>query len=263
MRFGILLFLCCVVVPVARAEPIRVAAAVSLKEAVERVADVYRAETGNALSLSFGSSGQIMGQVRGGAPIDAFISASHSQVDRLMEEGLIDPTTRRIVATNQLIVIVPAKSEAAPGALSDLLEARYKRIALGEPQTVPAGQYAAQALKATGLLEALEARIIHGSSVRQVLSYVARGEVDAGIVYRTDALEAGEQVKVAARVDTSLHDLIEYPAAVVAGSRRRQTASDFLDFLGTPAAQQILRDKGFGIPTAAPAATPATAPLHE
>jgi molybdate transport system substrate-binding protein len=254
-RTGLFLALCLLIRPVASAEPVRVAAAVSLKEAVAEVVEAYQKDGRGEVMLIFGSSGQLQAQIEYGAPIDLFISAAHKQVDELAKAGRVDGKTKRVVASNRLVLIVPAGARAAPRSLADLSDRRYRRVAVGEPRSVPAGQYATQAFDQVGLSDSLKGRLIHGAGVRQVLDYVERGEVDAGIVYATDARESGARVRVVETIDPESHDPIEYPAVVVTDSRRREAARDFLDYLSTPGVRNILARKGF---TVAPHDKPAS-----
>jgi molybdate transport system substrate-binding protein len=245
---SILLAVLGLLVPIsARAETVRVACAISLKEAMTEVAAAYKADGRGDVQFTFGSSGQLQAQIEYGAPLDAFVSASHEQVDQLVQAKRADGTTKRVVAGNALVVIVPAAAKAAPGSVKDLADARYRRVAVGEPKTVPAGKYATQALHAAGLDEALKG-LVYGANVRQVLDYVERGEVDAGIVYATDAQESRDRVRVAARVDPKSHDPIEYPAVLILDSRRRKAAGDFLDYLTTEKARDVLTSHGFTTP---------------
>ncbi len=232
----------------ARAETVRVACAISLKEAMTEVAAAYKADGRGDVQFTFGSSGQLQAQIEYGAPLDAFVSAAHEQVDQLVQGKRADGTTKRVVAGNALVVIVPAAAKAAPGSVKDLADARYRRVAVGEPKTVPAGKYATQALHAAGLDEALKGRLVYGANVRQVLDYVERGEVDAGIVYATDARESRDRVRVAAGVGPKSHDPIEYPAVLILDSRRRKAAGDFLDYLATEKARDVLTSHGFTTP---------------
>jgi molybdate transport system substrate-binding protein len=260
-RRGFLFALCLLLPPVARAEPVRVAAAVSLREAVAQIAEAYEKDGRGEVTVSYGSSGQLQAQVEYGAPFDAFISAAHGQVDELAKAGRVDAKTKRVVASNRLVLIVPAGAKKPPGSFSDLADPRVRRVAVGEPGTVPAGQYAMQALDKLGLKDALKGRLVRGANVRQVLDYVERGEVDAGIVYATDARAAGGSVRVVETVDPKHHDPIEYPAVLVRGSRRREAAGDFLDYLATPGARDILARNGFilaPIDPPAPARPPGT-----
>jgi molybdate transport system substrate-binding protein len=229
-------------------EPARVACAISLKEAVTEVAEAYKGEGKGGVEFTFGSSGQLQAQIEYGAPLDAFISAAHKQVDELVSSKRIDGDSKRVIAGNELVLIVPAGAKSPPSGFVDLKDARFKRVAVGEPKTVPAGQYAMQVIRSAGLEERLKGRLVHGANVRQVLDYVERGEVDAGVVYATDAKESGERVRVVARAEGKTHDPIEYPAGVVRDSRRRKAAEQFLDYLSTEKARAMMAKRGFTTP---------------
>lgn len=232
----------------AHAETIRVGAAVSLKEALGEIAKTYESDTGDSVTFVFGSSGQILQQIKSGAPIDAFVSAANKQVDELIATGQLDAATRRDVAGNTLVLIVPADGPAGIASFDDLAKPGVGRFAIGEPKTVPAGQYAEQALTFLKLLGPLKSKLVYGANVRQVLSYVERGEVAAGLVYATDAKEAAGKVRVVATVDAAAHDPIVYPAAVVKKSDRAVAARKFLDHLGSEKARAVLAAKGFALP---------------
>jgi molybdate transport system substrate-binding protein len=245
----------------ARAETFRVGVAVSLKEAITDVADAYEKRTGNKVEFSFGSSGQVMAQIKGGAPIDAFISAADKQVDDLVAAGLVDESSRRVVAGNALVLIVPADSKLALDSFEALAQARVKKLALGEPKTVPAGQYATQTLEKLKLTAALSDKLVYGSNVRQVLDYVIRGEVAAGIVYATDAKQAGDKVKIVATAVEDSHDPIVYPAVVVKKSAKAAAATRFLDYVTDDAeARRLMEARGFTRPAKAATAKSSAAP---
>lgn len=233
-------------------DEIRVAAAISLRDALTDIQKAYEAQTGRKVELTFGSSGQMLAQVRNGADIDLFIAAASTQVDQVIEEKLADEASRKTVVYNSLVVVVPPDSKLGLTTFAGLAEAPLKRLAVGEPRTVPAGQYAASALKGAGINAALAGRLIYGSNVRQVLSYVERGEVDAGIVYATDAKQAGNAVKVAAGVDAKLHEAIVYPAVIIGQSRNKRAAKQFLDFLATDTARKLFEARGFTLPETPP-----------
>ena len=233
-------------------EPLRVAAAISLKDVITELAEAYRSQGRGEIRFTFGSSGQLQAQIEYGAPVDLFISAAHRQVDELVEAKLAEESTKRVVAGNRLVLIVPASAKTPPAGFKDLSDPRYRRLAVGEPRTVPAGQYAMQALAALKLTDALKGRLVHGANVRQVLDYVERGEVDAGIVYETDARESGDRVRIVEAADPKTHDAIEYPAVIMSQSRRRQAAADFLDFLTSDKARAVLSRKGFTTPEVQP-----------
>ena len=232
----------------ASAETLRVAAAISLKGALTEIAVSYKAKTGGDVKLVFGSSGQLATQIKSGAEVDVFISAALKQVDDLAREGLVDAKTRRTVASNTLVLVVPADAKDAPGSF-EALGSTTGKIAIGEPKTVPAGQYAEQVFKALKLTDRLAGRLVLGTNVRQVLTYVERGEVAAGVVYATDALEAGSKVRVVATADAKTHDPIVYPAVVVSATTKAPAAAKFVTYLGGEDASKVLRAKGFVVPT--------------
>ena len=177
MRKLLVTLFCLTLTASLRAGSITVAAAVSLKEAVTEIARTYESQTGEHVEFTFGSSGQLMAQIKSGAPIDAFISAADKQLDELDKAGLIDPASRRVVAGNELVLIVPTGAANPPTRFEDLAGPDVKKLAIGEPKTVPAGQYAQQVLKHLSLEAKLGDRVVFGTNVRQVLAYVERGEV--------------------------------------------------------------------------------------
>jgi len=247
-----------VFVTVASADEIKVSVAVSLKEAVTEIAHNYKSAGGDDVVFTFGSSGQLATQIKDGAPVDAFISAANKQVDDLVKADLADPTTRRVVAGNTLVLIIPANATgASPSAIADLADAKFKKIAIGDPKTVPAGDYAMQTLMALKLADKVSDRLIYGTNVRQVLAYVEDGDVAAGLVYATDAKESGDKVKVVATADEKTHEPIVYPAVVIKGSKKKDATVKFLDYLKSDNSQKVLLDKGFV--TNVPAST-STAP---
>jgi molybdate transport system substrate-binding protein len=234
-------------------DQVNISAAISLKEALTQVADMYQADTGNKADLNFGASGTLTVQIQQGAPVDLFISAGNKEVTALVTAGLVDPASRQVVAGNQLVLIVPKDFADLPAKLDDLLDDRFKHIAIGEPQVVPAGQYAMQTLKSAGLDEKLESKLIMAENVRQVLLYVVRGEAEAGFVYATDAAQAGDSVHIAIRADESTHNPIVYPAVIVK-SGRRSAAEQFLSYLAGDKGRQAFQSHGFTTPTTRPAA---------
>ena len=229
----------------AMADTVTVAAAVSLRETLTDIASTFKGQTGHDVRFVFGSSGQLMGQVRNGAPIDVFISAADKQVDDLAKEGLVVEATRRVVAGNSLVLVVPSGAKSPPSGFKDLPDARHRRIAIGDPKTVPAGDYAMQVLTSLKIADAVSRKVIQGTNVRQVLGYVEAGEVEAGIVYFTDALQSGDKVQVVERADERWHAPIRYPAVVVKASRRQPLAQQFLDHLQEDSSRRVLEDKGF------------------
>jgi molybdate transport system substrate-binding protein len=224
-----------------RADELRVAAAVSLKEAMQDIAADFNKETGHEVKFAFGASGQLLEQIRAGAPVDAFVSAAPQQVDALEKDGLIREGTRRVVARNKLVLIVPHDAANAVDSFESL--AKANRIAIGEPKSVPAGQYAQQVFAKLKL--DLKGKLVFGTNVRHVLDYVEKSEVDAGVVYATDAKQAGEKVRVVATAPKDSHDPIVYPAVVVKASAKPELAKQFVAYLSSDAAKKRLTERGF------------------
>ena len=133
----------------ALADQVTISAAISLKEAMNEIAQLYQIQTHNAADVNFGASGTLAVQIEQGAPVDLFISAGNKEVDALIAAGLVDPTSREVVAGNQLVLIVPADSRNPPKSFDELLDARFRHIAIGEPRIVPAGQYAMERFTAS------------------------------------------------------------------------------------------------------------------
>ena len=236
----------------AAADTIRVAAAISLRDALTEVAATFEARTGDKVEFAFGASGQLMSQIRNGAETDVFISAAAQQVDELAKDKLVDVATRRDVVGNALVLVVPAGVASAPTSLADLANDATTKLAIGEPKTVPAGQYAQQVFKSMKLEAAVAPKLVFGTNVRQVLSYVERGEVSAGLVYATDAKQSGDKVRVVATAPDDSHAPIVCPGVVVASSKRADVAGRFLTALVASDAQKTFATYGF---TAPPAAT--------
>jgi molybdate transport system substrate-binding protein len=199
---------------------------------------------------NWGSSGELQKQIEAGAPVDVFISAAQLQMDDLDKRGLVVPATRRVFARNLLAVIKPADSRVDLAKAADLAEARITRIVIGNPKTVPAGQYAEESLRALGLWDRVRPKLIFAENVRQALDYVARGEVDAGFVYTTDAAARGQAVREAFRPAEDTYRPIVYPAAVVAATREPALARAFVEVLASGEGRAILARFGFQPPPA-------------
>lgn len=227
----------------AHAGEITVSGAASLTNAFTEIKLLFEKKyPGNSVATNFAASNPLLQQIREGAPVDVFASADQETMDKAQNEKLIDPATRKNFAANSLVMIVPAGSGLA--SVKDLKPSM--RIAIGNPDSVPAGRYARDALTAAGLYETLRPAYIQGNSVRQVLDYAARGEADAGFVYATDAAAAGDKVRIVATL--SGHKPILYPAALTAAAKNAQLARNFVDFLFTPEAGAVLAKYGFTKP---------------
>ncbi len=235
----------------ASAQPVTVSAAISMKDAVSELGRVFASgRPGVTVLYNWGSSGELQKQIEAGAPIDLFISAAVLQMDELETRKLIVPGTRRVFARNLLTVVKPADSRVDVTKPADLADARVARIVIGNPRTVPAGQYAEESLRALGLWDRLRPKLVFAENVRQALDYVARGEVDAGFVYTTDAAARGRAVKEAFRPGEDTYRPIVYPAAVVAGARQPALAQAFIDLLASAEGRAVLARHGFEPPPA-------------
>lgn len=240
--------------PRAPAETIRLGIAISLKDAIEAIVPGFEKQTGHRLELTFGGSGQIAMQIRSGASIDLFIAAAQSQVDDLVNTGQVDASTVRPICGNSLVLVVPAEADNPADSFQSLREVKG-RIAIGEPASVPAGQYAMQVFTALKLGDSISGKLVYGSNVRQVLAYVERGEAKAGIVYATDAA-LSKKVRMVAKADPSWHDPIVYSGVVNRSSNHAAAAKQFLEYLQTPMSREAMISRGFTVPSE-PATQPA------
>ena len=235
----------------AHAQEVTLSVAISMKEVVEELGRRFMAaRPGVTLRYNLGSSGELQKQIEAGAPIDLFISAAPRQMDELEKKGLVLAATRRVFARNVLTVVKPADSRIDLTKPSDLLDPRVTKIVIGSPKTVPVGQDAEESLRALGLWERLQAKLVFAENVRQALDYVARGEVDAGFVYTTDAATRAKQVKEAFRPAEDTYRPILYPVAVVAGAKHPAVAQAYVDLLLSRDGQAVLARFGFLPPPA-------------
>lgn len=253
-----------IVSPARAVDKVTVSAAISLKPVLDELAPEVETRTGSKPAINYGASGALLGQIKAGAPVDVFIAAAPKQVDDLFAAGLGVDGTRTEVARGRLVLVVPANhGDAGITSLADLGTHKVKTLTIGQPQTVPAGQYASQALAKTGLTTAVAQKLVLAANVRQSLDYVARGEVDAGIVYATDAQTAGDAVKVVETIDDSLHDPVLYVAAAVKNGPNPDAGARLLALLKSEPALRAFAKHGFGpaeAPTASPVSTSTTRP---
>lgn len=222
-----------------------ISAAASLKDALAETESVYKhLHPGAEFDNNFGSSGTLATQIDQGAPVDIFLSAAAKPMDDLEAKGLIVSVTRRNLLRNSLVLIAPLDSQLKD--FQGLASSAISVIAIGDPASVPAGQYGKQTLTALRLFDVVKAKLVFGKDVRQVLTYVETGNADAGIVYATDARVSGK-VRVVAAAPETTHDSIVYPAAVVTGSRNAENARLFLNYLSSPPARAVFQKYGFTI----------------
>lgn len=231
----------------AHAETLLVAAAASLTNAFKDLASSYeQAHPGTQVLTTFGASDVVLRQILEGAPADLFASADQAAMDQAQAAGVIEAGTRRDFARNTLVLIVPADAPATIRTAQDLRRPEIQRIALGNPRSVPVGRYTLAALQQAGLADLLESRQILGQNVRQVLSYVERGEVDAGFVFATDAAMAADRIRIVQTLDTPTP--VVYPVALVARPSPSGAATGFLDYLLSEPGQAILARYHFSRP---------------
>jgi molybdate transport system permease protein len=237
--------------PLRAAEPraVRVSAAISLATPVERIAAGFSVSAGNAVTVATASSGKLAAQIEAADVADVFVSADAASMERLVSAGRVDRASVRAIAGNRLVVIVPGDGNATPQTLGELSDPRVRRIAIGDPATVPAGAYAMQALRSAGLEASLRQRLVLAASARQVLDYATRGEVDAAIVYASDAAAAGPAVRTTHAIDPSLHDPVVYHAGIVVGGNE-PAARAFVSALTDAPARAVFADLGFTMPDA-------------
>jgi len=229
----------------ARGSEILVSAAASLKNAFVEIGERFETATGVIVRFNFAGSGVLQKQIEAGAPVDVFASAGTRQMDALAAGGLLVSGSRRDLVRNELVLVVPADAKRSVRSFDDLAGPAVERIGIGNPKTVPAGQYARCALEQLRLWDRLQPRLIYAEDVRQVLEYVVRGEVAAGIVYGSDVTIAGGKVAVVARAPADSHPPIRYPIAIVRDSRRQADAERFIAFAGSAAGRRVLAKHGF------------------
>ena len=222
-----------------------ISAAASLHDALIQAEAAFNREHPEIVFRNnFDSSGILALEIEQGAPVDVFLSAASKPMDDLSAKGVIAPETRQNLLRNSLVLIAPLDSQLR--GFEGLEDKSVRLVALGDPASVPAGQYGKQTLTALHLFDKLNAKLVLAKDVRQVLTYVETGNADAGIVYATDA-QASSKVRIVAVAQDSSHDAIVYPAAVVKASRNSEAARRFVEFLSTPAAKAIFTQQGFTI----------------
>jgi len=229
------------------ADELLVSAAASLTDAFKSIgAEFERAHPGDKVVFNFAASDVLVKQIAEGAPVDIFASADEEAMDKAVKGKLIVATTKFNFAGNRLVLAVPRDSPLRLSKLEDLNANAVRRIAISQPATVPAGRYAKAVLDQGRLWGVLQERFIYTQNVRQTLDYLARGEVDAGFVYATDAALMKEKVRVALEVTTTRP--VAYPIAVTTASKNARLAREFIDLVKSGAGQSILQKFGFTKP---------------
>jgi len=230
----------------AQVEPVAltISAAASLREAMAEIQSLYRQAQPNAtLTFNFGSSGSLQQQIEQGAPVDIFISAAPKQMDALEKKNLLLSDTRQNSLSNE-IVLITGKNAANISGFPDLTSDEVNKVSIGNPESVPAGQYGQEVLTSLKLFDSLKRKLVLAKDVRQVLSYVETGNVDAGLVYASD-LQTSDRIRIAATAPAGSHSPIIYPAAVLRDSKNADAAREFAQFLSGDQAKATFERYGF------------------
>ena len=224
---------------------LHVSAAASLTNVMNELAELYGKDNPNVkIVFNFGSSGALQQAIENGGDTDLFYSAAQKQMNALDEKGELAEGTRKDLLRNEVVLIVPADSDKDIKSYDDVASDKVEKIALGEPKGVPVGQYSEEIFTAMGILDAVKAKAVYGSDVRQVLAWTESGEVDCGVVYATDAA-ISDKVKVICAAPEGTHKPVIYPAAVIKSSKNLDAAKKFLDFTSSDAAKKVFEKYGF------------------
>lgn len=233
-----------IIVNSASAADLTVSAAMSLKEAFQEIKVLFEANHKDiAVQFNFGASGDLKRQIDGGAPVDVFASASQKEMDELQQKGKIISDTRRNFAGNGIVMIYASHLKDGLSSIEGLADEKVGKIAIGNPATVPAGRYAMEVLEYFKLMPALQGKLIYAENVRQVLDYVTMGEVDAGLVFKSET--AGRNLNVGVTAPKESHKKALYPVAVVRDAAATSAAKEFVAALFTPEGKAILQKYGF------------------
>lgn len=231
----------------ARAAQLTVHAAASLTDAMKEIAPAYEKLSHDTIRLNFDASSILVRQIEEGAPADIFLSADEAKMDELQKKHFLAPGTRRSLLGNTLVIVVPSDSNLPIHSAADLASnPGIKKIALAQPSTVPAGIYSKEYLTRIGLWAKLSAKVIPTQNVRAALAAVESGNVEAGFVYKTDAL-ISKKVKIACEIPIAEGKKISYPVAALAGSSDLPAAKKFLAYLESEPALAVFRKFGFTI----------------
>ena len=226
---------------------LHVSAAASMTDAMKELTDDYQKKNPDVkLVFNFAASGELQQAIEQGAPVDIFISAAQNQMDALDKGGLLAVGTRKDLLENKVVLIVPKDSKAALTKFEDVLKDDVKKIGLGEPKGVPVGQYSEEIFGKLGILDQVKAKAVYGSNVRQVLSWVDTGEVDAGVVYATDAaISKGN--KVICTAPEGSHKPVIYPMAIIKSTKQAEAAKAFAAYMAGADGKKVFEKYGFAV----------------
>ncbi|WP_144550698.1 molybdate ABC transporter substrate-binding protein [Bacillus sp. X1(2014)] len=220
-----------------------ISAAASLQDALNEITATFEKEHPNVkVNYNFGASGALGQQISQGAPVDLFFSAAEDKFDKLVQDGLIDKSKGTDLVGNELVLVVPDDSKKEIKGFEDLTKS--DKISIGTPEAVPAGQYAKETLEKVNVWKAIEGKVVYAKDVRQVLTYVETNNVDAGIVYKTDA-SVSQKVKIVATAEEDTHAPIIYPLGVIKNSSHPKEAQLFYDYLQNETSMKTFEKFGF------------------
>lgn len=224
-----------------------VSAAASMKNVLEEIKPLYQQTQPNVnIRYNFGASGALQRQIEQGAPADIFISAAKKQIDELEQKNLLVSGSRTVIAKNRLVLVVPGNVSGI-SSFYNLKDAKVKKVVIGEPRSVPAGQYAQQVLQKLKIWDQIKSKLVFANNVRQVLVSVESGNAEAGLVYSTDA-KISNKVKVVVTADEKYHSPITYPLAILKRSKNIDSAKNFSQFLVSDKAKAVFKKYGFILP---------------
>lgn len=224
-----------------------VSAAASLTDVAKDLTELYKKEKPNVnIKFTFGSSGALQTQIEEGAPSDIFISAALKQMNALEKKGLLLEGSKKDLLVNKVVLILPKDSKIKLTQFQDATSESVSKIALGEPDSVPVGQYAKEIFTTLGIWDKVKGKAVFGSDVRQVLTWVESGDADCGVVYKTDAISS-DKIKVSCEAPKDSHKPVIYPVAVIKNSKNQEEAGKFIDFLTTAQAADVFKKYGFEI----------------
>ncbi|WP_210364274.1 molybdate ABC transporter substrate-binding protein [Bacillus sp. REN3] len=227
----------------AKEAELTVSAAASLKDALSDItADFNKKHPNIKIHYNFGGSGALQQQIAQGAPVDLFLSAAEDKFDQLVADGFIDKNNQIDLVGNEIVLVVPKDGDKGINGFKDL--AKADKISIGTPEAVPAGKYAKETFDHLDLWKAIESKTVYAKDVRQVLTYVETGNVDAGVVYKTDA-QGSQKVKIVETADKDSHGPIIYPAGIVKNSKQMEEAQLFYEYLQNEKSMATFEKFGF------------------
>jgi molybdate transport system substrate-binding protein len=224
-----------------------ISAAASLTDVLEELKELYKTvEPETSLTFTLGSSGALQAQIEEGAPVDIFMSAAQKQMDALEEKDLLADDTRKTLLVNKVVLITPKDGELEFNSFEDIAKDEVNKVAIGDPANVPVGQYSEEIFNNLEIADKVNDKLVLGSDVRTVLTWVESGEVDCGLVYATDAMTSN-QVNIITEAPERSHKEVSYPVAVIKDSKNVHRGQAFLDFLSTDDAVKLFEKYGFSM----------------